>query len=67
MAVKIGSRPDVSRISLRMKAGAISKRRVMLPRPFLGPALDQVIANGLADRVRAAVESGLKFQRGKKQ
>ena len=50
----------------RMKRGAISKKRVLLPRPFLGPALDQVIANGLADRVRAAIMSGLKFQRGKK-
>jgi hypothetical protein len=49
-----------------MKRGAISKKRVLLPRPFLGPALDQVIANGLADRVRVAILSGLKFQRGKK-
>ena len=50
----------------RMKRGAISKKRVLLPRPFLGPALDAVIANGLLDRVQAAVMSGLKFQRGKK-
>jgi len=50
----------------RMKRGAISKKRILLPRPFLGPALDQAIANGLADRVRVAVMSGLKFQRGKK-
>jgi len=48
-----------------MKRSAISKQRVLLPRPFLGPALDRVIANGLADRVRAAILSGLKFQRGK--
>jgi hypothetical protein len=48
-----------------MKRSAISKRRVLLPRPFLGPALDRVIANRLADRVRAAILSGLKFQRGK--
>jgi hypothetical protein len=50
----------------RMKRGAISKKRVLLPRPFLGPALDAVIADGLADRVQAALMSGLKFQRGKK-
>jgi hypothetical protein len=49
----------------RMKRSAISKKRVLLPRPFLGPALDQVIAHGLADRVREAVMSGIKFQRGK--
>ena len=50
----------------RMKRGAISKKRVLLPRPFLGPALDAVIADGLADRVEAALMSGLKFQRVKK-
>jgi len=50
----------------RMKRGAVSKKRVLQPRPFLGPALDAVIANGLADRVQAALISGLKFQRGKK-
>jgi hypothetical protein len=50
----------------RMKRGAISKKRVLLPRPFLGPALDAVIANGLADRIQTALMSGLKFQRGKK-
>ena len=54
------------RVVRRMKRGAISKKRVLLPRPFLGPALDQVIAGGLADRVRAAVMSGLKFERAKK-
>jgi hypothetical protein len=50
----------------RTKRSAISRNRVLLARPFLGPALDQVIANGLADRVRAAITSGLKFERGKK-
>jgi hypothetical protein len=49
-----------------MKRSAISKKRILLPRPFLEPALDQAIANGLADRVRVAVMSGLKFQRGRK-
>jgi len=49
-----------------MKRGAISKKRILLPRPFLGPALDQAVANGLIERVRVAVMSGLKFQRGKK-
>ncbi len=59
-------RGKILRTQNRMKAGAISKKRVLLPRPFLGPALDQVIANGLSDRVRDAIVSGLKFQRGKK-
>ena len=51
----------------RMKRGAISNKRVLAPRPFLGPALDAVIGNGLLDRVQAAVSSGLKFQRGPKR
>jgi Bacteriophage HK97-gp10, putative tail-component len=46
------------------KESSIS-RRTLLPHPFMIPALDQVIANGLADRVRDAVVSGMKFQRGK--
>ena len=54
------------RIVRRMKRGAISKKRVLQPRPFLGPALDKVIAGGLAERVRVAVMSGMKFQREKK-
>ncbi len=48
----------------RMKASAVSKKRVLLPRPFMEVALADVVANGLADRVRAAVISGLKFRRG---
>ena len=55
-----------ARIVHRMKRGAISKKRILLPRPFLAPALDAVIADGLVDRVQAAVMSGLKFQRGNK-
>ena len=55
-----------ARIVHRMKRGAIAKKRILLPRPFLAPALDAVIAGGLADRVRAAVMTGLKFQRGDK-
>jgi hypothetical protein len=66
MAAKITAGGSTGALVLRMKRGAISKKRVLQPRPFLGPALDQVIANGLADRVRAAITSGLKFQRGKK-
>jgi len=65
----MATRPDPpapAALVLRMRRGAISKKRLLLPRPFLGPALDQVIANGLADRVRKAIESGLKFERGKK-
>lgn len=66
MAAKPDPPGPVAGLALRMRRGAISKKRVFLPRPFLGPALDQVIANGLADRVRKAIESGLKFERGKK-
>ena len=49
-----------------MKRGAISKKRVLLPKPFLGPALDEVIASGLEDRIRTALMTGRKFQREKK-
>ena len=57
---------DMPALVRRMKRGAISKKRVLLPRPFLGPALDKVIAGGLEDRIRTAIVTGLKFQRGKK-
>jgi hypothetical protein len=66
MAAKLDPRAPAGGLVMRMRRGAISKTRVLLPRPFLGPALDQVIANGLADRVRKAIESGLKFERAKK-
>lgn len=66
MASRKGASAFESVIVRRMKRGAISKKRVLLPRPFLGPALDAVIANGLLDRVQSAVMSGLKFERGKK-
>ena len=46
-----------------MKQSAISKRRILLPRPCLELALDRVIANGLADRMSVAVIGGLKFPR----
>jgi HK97 gp10 family phage protein len=59
-------RGKILRSQNRMKASAISKTRVLLPHPFMEPALDQVVANGLADRIREAVMSGLKFQRGAK-
>ena len=66
MATHKGGPAFESVVVRRMKRGAVSKKRVLLPRPFLGPALDAVIANGLLDRVQEAVMSGLKFQRGKK-
>jgi hypothetical protein len=65
MPLKIKQRGSVGGLEWRMRRGAISKKRILLPRPFLGPALDQVIASGLGERVRAAIQSGLKFQRGK--
>ena len=66
MASRKGASAFESVVVRRMKRGAVSKKRVLLPRPFLGPALDAVIANGLLDRVQAAVMSGLKFLRGNK-
>lgn len=61
MAIKVSQGGSIGGLVLRMKPGAISKKRILLPRPFLGPALDQVIAGGLGERVRAAIQSGLKF------
>ena len=66
MASRKGASAFESVVVRRLKRGAVSKKRILLPRPFLGPALDAVIANGLLDRVQEAVMSGLKFQRGKK-
>ena len=66
MASRKGGPVFESVVVRRMKRGAVSNKRVLAPRPFLGPALDAVIANGLLDRVQAAAMSGLKFQRGKK-
>ena len=66
MPRKLKQPGPVGGLPLRMRRGAISKKRILMPRPFLGPALDQVIAGGLGERVRAAIQSGLKFQRGKK-
>lgn len=66
MAFEIGRNGKVLRGTNRMKAAAVSKTRILAPHPFMEPALDHFVANGLADRVRAAVMSGLKFQRGTK-
>ena len=38
-------------------------KRVLLPRPFIIPALEQVVASGLTDRVREAIINGLEFKR----
>jgi hypothetical protein len=46
----------------RMKASAVNKTRVLLPHPFLSTALE-MREDSIADRVRDAVQSGLKFQR----
>jgi len=43
---------------------SVSGTRILQPHPFMEPALDQVVANNLAVRVRDAVVSGLKFRRG---
>jgi hypothetical protein len=64
MAFEIGRNGKLLRGTNRMKVSAVSKTRILAPHPFMEPALDQAVANGLADRVRSAVMSGLKFQRG---
>ena len=46
----------------RNKRGALSSARVLEPRPFLSVALAQR-EDSIADRVRAAVMDGVKFQR----
>lgn len=48
----------------RMKASAISKSRVLAPRPFLSAALDQRRAS-ITTRIEAAIAEGVKFQRVK--
>lgn len=48
----------------RMKAGAVSKSRVLLPRPFLTVALQQREAS-IAQRVAASINQGMKFVRQK--
>ena len=58
-------RGKVLRTKNRMKASAINRTRVLLPHPFLQPALDYVAGKGLANRVRDAVISGMAFQKGK--
>jgi hypothetical protein len=65
MAGERNWRGKVLRDKNRMKRSAISLTRVLAPHPFLQPALDQVTANGLADRIREAIVSGLVFQKGK--
>lgn len=46
----------------RMKASAVNKARVLLPHPFLSTAIE-MRETSIADRVRAAVLDGVKFQR----
>ena len=48
----------------RNKRGAVVGSRILQPRPVMEPALDAVVSNGLADRVREAVVSGMAFRRG---
>jgi hypothetical protein len=65
LAGAIGRNGKILRGVNRMRRSAVSQTRILAPHPFMEPALDQVVANGLAERVRDAVMSGLKFQRGK--
>jgi hypothetical protein len=62
-----GGGPGGARIGSHKK-GQYTRRgkRILLPRPSLVPALDQVVSNGLGERVRDAVVSGLAFRRGAK-
>lgn len=64
-AGEIGRGGKLLRGQNRMKRSAISQKRVLLPHPFMEPALDAVVADGLADRVRDAIVSGMQFRRGK--
>jgi hypothetical protein len=52
------------RIGRQKQRVSVVGRRVLAPHPFMEPALDQTVNNGLADRVRDAIVSGLKFRRG---
>lgn len=49
----------------RNKRGAVVGQRLLQPHPFMEPALNAVVGNGLAERMRDAYESGLRFKRGK--
>ena len=64
LAGEIGRGGRVLRGQNRMKAGAISKTRVLAPRPFLTAALDQRRAS-ITTRIEAAIIEGMKFQRAK--
>ncbi len=49
----------------RMKRSAVSKTRVLQPRPFLSRALTEVAEASLGDRIVDAVVSGVAFKRAK--
>ena len=61
-----GRRNQWKRINRKNTRVAVIGNRRVEPRPFMQPALDQTVANGLAERVRDAVVSGMKFRRGGK-
>lgn len=63
-AGQIGRRGRILRGKNRLKASAVSKTRVLLPRPFLTTALLSREAS-IAQRVAAAINQGVKFQRVK--
>jgi hypothetical protein len=48
----------------RMKASAVSKTRLLEPRPYLSLALEQR-GDSIADRVRESVTQGIQFERRK--
>jgi hypothetical protein len=48
----------------RADPSAVSNKPVLIPCRFQAPAIDQAVANGLADRTHAAMSSGFGFQRG---
>jgi hypothetical protein len=61
-----GLRNSWKRVNRKNIRIAIAGKRVLAPHPFMEPALGQVVANGLTNRVRDAVVNGMKFQRGAK-
>jgi hypothetical protein len=47
------------------RRGATIGQRILAPHPFMQPALDKAVGNGLTDRIERAVVSGLAFQKVK--
>jgi hypothetical protein len=64
---KKGVRNAYKKINRKSVLMSVSSARVLAPHPFMYPAAEAEIAGGLGDRVRAALVSGLGYQRGSKK